>query len=307
MPLLHQTTKVQQKCFTERKRRSIKLIRKSKIKTQQITSPAVSNLSQPQSDEDISYIDEDKLYDNDLFFDTREMGELEVNGVEENKFEVYGVNEVDGIGDDDNLVDGVDDDGALGVDDEVFLRDAEDDSDETDDSYSESDSQITMTINMEEYLLEVENDQLFPTQKSIRVVLKALPKKLWNGKQGTISHSCEVSDLSKKKRRMVRRTLMSVSNQLVNGRQYSGHYFYHQGKKETLLDRAGICQGGRHCDIALSAMQVVFEHGGDIVPGLANRNGDRYSRSDTKKYNGKRVKGYVLNDSRWVHPFARSA
>ena len=100
----------------------------------------MSNLSQPQSDEDISYIDEDKLYDNDLFFDTREMGELEVNGVEENKFEVYGVDEVDGIGDDDNLVDGVDDDGALEVDDEVFLRDVEDDSDETDDSYSESDN-----------------------------------------------------------------------------------------------------------------------------------------------------------------------
>ena len=61
------------------------------------------------------------------------------------------------------------------------------------------------------------------------------------------------------------------------------------------------------CDKALSAMEIVYENGGEIVPGLANRNGDRYSKRGTKQHGGKRNKGYVLKDCRWVHPLARSA
>ena len=61
------------------------------------------------------------------------------------------------------------------------------------------------------------------------------------------------------------------------------------------------------CDKALSAMEIVYENGGEIVPGLANRNGDRYSKRGTKKHGGKINKGYVLKDCRWVHPLARSA
>ena len=61
------------------------------------------------------------------------------------------------------------------------------------------------------------------------------------------------------------------------------------------------------CSKALSAIQVVLEYVCEIVPSLANRSGDRYSKRGTEKHSGKRVKCYILKDSRWIQSFARSA
>ena len=56
------------------------------------------------------------------------------------------------------------------------------------------------------------------------------------------------------------------------------------------------------CDRALDSMRTVMEHRGAIVPGLANRNGHRYSKSGTKSHGGATVKKEELQRCKWIHP-----
>ena len=56
------------------------------------------------------------------------------------------------------------------------------------------------------------------------------------------------------------------------------------------------------CDRALDSMRTVCEHDGAMVPGLANRNGHRYSKSGTNSWGGATVKSEELQRCRWIHP-----
>ena len=60
------------------------------------------------------------------------------------------------------------------------------------------------------------------------------------------------------------------------------------------------------CDQALNAMRTVMEHNGAIVPGLADRNGHRYTTTGTVGQGGTRVKCEVLQPCKWIHPICRS-
>ena len=59
------------------------------------------------------------------------------------------------------------------------------------------------------------------------------------------------------------------------------------------------------CDRAIRAMEVVYENNGEVVPGLANRNGNRYDKRGTLKHGGARVKSNTISSGRFVHPVVR--
>ena len=59
------------------------------------------------------------------------------------------------------------------------------------------------------------------------------------------------------------------------------------------------------CERAVNAMRIVCENKGRVVPGLADRNGHRYTREGTNGPGGDRKKNYVLQEGRWVHPLVR--
>ena len=64
------------------------------------------------------------------------------------------------------------------------------------------------------------------------------------------------------------------------------------------------------CDRALRAFSEVFEHGGAMVPGLANRNGHRNHAAgrNTAGWGGLRVKNLLVEEvDRWLHHHAISA
>ena len=64
------------------------------------------------------------------------------------------------------------------------------------------------------------------------------------------------------------------------------------------------------CNLALRAFRVVYEHGGAMVPGLANRNGhhNHAAGRNTEGWGGVRVKNLLVEEtSRWLHPDAISA
>ena len=61
---------------------------------------------------------------------------------------------------------------------------------------------------------------------------------------------------------------------------------------------------------ALNAFGAVYEHGGQMVPGLANRNGHRNLASgrNTEGWGGVRVKSLLVDEvGRWLHEDAVSA
>ena len=64
------------------------------------------------------------------------------------------------------------------------------------------------------------------------------------------------------------------------------------------------------CDKALRAFGVVYEHGGRMVPGLANRNGHRNIAAGRNRsgWGGVRVKNLLVQEvGRWLHADAVSA
>ena len=64
------------------------------------------------------------------------------------------------------------------------------------------------------------------------------------------------------------------------------------------------------CKKALDAFRVVYEHGGGMVPGLANRNGHRNLAEgrNTAGWGGLRIKNLlVAEQGRWLHEDAVSA
>ena len=61
------------------------------------------------------------------------------------------------------------------------------------------------------------------------------------------------------------------------------------------------------CHRALKAMEIVYQNGGKIVAGLANRNGQRYSKEGTACRGGKRPAKAVPVCDRWLHPLGRVA
>ena len=64
------------------------------------------------------------------------------------------------------------------------------------------------------------------------------------------------------------------------------------------------------CDLALRAFGVVYEHGGKMVPGLANRNGHRNHAAgrNSEGWGGIRVKNLLVEEvNRWLHNHAISA
>ena len=61
------------------------------------------------------------------------------------------------------------------------------------------------------------------------------------------------------------------------------------------------------CDRALKSMSLVYANKGRMVPGLADRNGCRYSKDGTSCRGGKRPAKAVLKYERWLHPFGRVA
>ena len=60
------------------------------------------------------------------------------------------------------------------------------------------------------------------------------------------------------------------------------------------------------CDRALTAMRIVCEHKGAIVPGLADRNGIRYAKEGTNGRGGPREKCRQLQAASCVHPSVTS-
>ena len=54
-------------------------------------------------------------------------------------------------------------------------------------------------------------------------------------------------------------------------------------------------------------MEIVYQHAGKIVPGIACCNGNRYSTSGTKKRGGYHPKVKMLNSTRWTHPLGKIA
>ena len=71
---------------------------------------------------------------------------------------------MDGSGDGSTEADSVEYDGGDGMDDNIFLHEVDDNSDELDDDPK---SDYDDEIDVEEYVLEAENDQLFSTQLSL--------------------------------------------------------------------------------------------------------------------------------------------
>ena len=64
------------------------------------------------------------------------------------------------------------------------------------------------------------------------------------------------------------------------------------------------------CKKVLNAFGSVYEHGGKMVPGLANRNGHRNLASgrNTSGWGGSRVKNLLVAElKRWLHTDAVSA
>jgi len=64
------------------------------------------------------------------------------------------------------------------------------------------------------------------------------------------------------------------------------------------------------CDLALNAFGVVYEHGGRMVPALANRNGNRnYAAGrNTVGWGGLRIKNVLMEEKRrWLHKHALEA
>ena len=66
------------------------------------------------------------------------------------------------------------------------------------------------------------------------------------------------------------------------------------------------CRIIQDCDKAWDSMWTVYENKGAIVPGLADRNGIRYSKSGTGKWGGKRVKG-EMTSGKWLENGAQQA
>ena len=63
------------------------------------------------------------------------------------------------------------------------------------------------------------------------------------------------------------------------------------------------------CKKALNAFQVVYEHGGAMVPGLANRNGHRNLAEgrNTAGWGGVQIKNLLVHEiGRWLHADAIS-
>ena len=56
------------------------------------------------------------------------------------------------------------------------------------------------------------------------------------------------------------------------------------------------------CDRALDSMRTVCEHNGAIVPGLANRNGHRYTKLGSNSHGGPTVKLEEIPQCKWIHP-----
>ena len=56
------------------------------------------------------------------------------------------------------------------------------------------------------------------------------------------------------------------------------------------------------CDCALDSMEVVFQHKGKIVKGLANHNGQRHSKDGSGKHGGIQHTKACAVDTRWLHP-----
>ena len=50
-----------------------------------------------------------------------------------------------------------------------------------------------------------------------------------------------------------------------------------------------------------------YEANGAIVPGLADRNGIRYSKSGSGKHGGRREKNGAINSMGWIEEGAREA
>ena len=64
------------------------------------------------------------------------------------------------------------------------------------------------------------------------------------------------------------------------------------------------------CDKAIRAFGVVYEHGGRMVPGLANRNGHRNIAAGRNRsgWGGLRIKNLLAEElDRWLHADAISA
>ena len=64
------------------------------------------------------------------------------------------------------------------------------------------------------------------------------------------------------------------------------------------------------CERALRAFGIVYEHGGRMVPGLANRNGHRnhIAGRNREGWGGLRVKNLLVEETtRWLHPDAISS
>mmetsp|Transcript_52376 Transcript_52376/g.52770 ORF Transcript_52376/g.52770 Transcript_52376/m.52770 type:complete len:98 (-) Transcript_52376:17-310(-) len=64
------------------------------------------------------------------------------------------------------------------------------------------------------------------------------------------------------------------------------------------------------CDLALRAFGVVYDHGGRMVPALANRSGHRnYAAGrNTEGWGGLRIKNLLVEEKRrWLHKHALSA
>jgi hypothetical protein len=61
------------------------------------------------------------------------------------------------------------------------------------------------------------------------------------------------------------------------------------------------------CIQAIEAMALVYKAKGSIVPGLCNRNGNRYDRMGTLQHGGARVKKETITSDIWLEPLAASA
>ena len=58
---------------------------------------------------------------------------------------------------------------------------------------------------------------------------------------------------------------------------------------------------------AIETMALVYKAKGSIVPGLCNRNGNRYDRMGTLQHGGARVKKQTITSDIWLEPLAVSA
>ena len=58
--------------------------------------------------------------------------------------------------------------------------------------------------------------------------------------------------------------------------------------------------------LVFDSIKKVYEAGGRMVPGLANRNGHRRNKEGSSKWGGKRVKSYAIGDDTWLEPGAKA-